>query len=203
MFRRLKFGGHYVASHEPSDLTEAAGGISINFVYRALSLLAKAESLVLELIRGGYFPNDKIEETKISEVQKVIDKYIFILKNSPENTKGRAGLQFYNRILEIAACEIEETLDPSLKEMALIDYMFEHMKERISINENVYERGLLKKEDKDIQIYIAVQQALFKLDAPMISYNLIRYKYPQWENPSDEELLKIEIKMTSNQKKET
>src|SRR3989344_7995427 len=27
-----------------------------------------AESLVLELIRGGYFPNDKIEESKIQKV---------------------------------------------------------------------------------------------------------------------------------------
>src|SRR5712691_4131671 len=34
-----------------------------------------AEPLVLELIRGGYFPNDKIEESKISDVQKIIDKY--------------------------------------------------------------------------------------------------------------------------------
>ncbi len=145
-----------------------------------------AESLVLELIRGGYFPNDKIEETKISDVQKVIDKYIFIFKNSPENKKGKAGLQFYNRLLEIASCEIEETLAPSIKEMSLIDYMFELMKERIKINENI-----LKNEEKDIQIYIAVQQALFKLDNPIISYNLIKYKYPQWDNPSEEELLKL------------
>ena len=39
-----------------------------------------AESLVLELIRGGHFPNDEIEESKIDDVQKLIDKYVFILK---------------------------------------------------------------------------------------------------------------------------
>ena len=38
-----------------------------------------AESLVLELIRGGHFPNDTIEESKINDVQKIINKYIFIL----------------------------------------------------------------------------------------------------------------------------
>ena len=150
-----------------------------------------AESLVLEFIRGGYFPNDKIEESKISEVQKIIEKYIFILKNSPENKKGKTGLQFYTKLIEIAACEIEETLSPSIKEMALIDYMFSLMRDRIKISENIYERNLLKKEEKDIQIYIAVQQALFKLDNPILSYNLIKYKYPYWDNPSSEELLKI------------
>src|SRR3990167_6222460 len=75
-----------------------------------------AESLILELIRGGHFPNDNIEESKITNVKNVIDKYIFVLKNSLENKKGKAGLQFYNWLLEIAACEIEETLAPCTKE---------------------------------------------------------------------------------------
>jgi len=150
-----------------------------------------AEPLVLEMIRGGYFPNNKIEESKISDAQKIIEKYVFTLKNSPENKKGKTGLQFYAKLLEITACEIEETLAPSIKEMALVDYMFSVMRERIKINDILYEKGLLKKEEKDIQIYIAVQQALFKLDEPIISYNLIKYKYPYWSNPSPEELLKI------------
>src|SRR3989344_8469315 len=79
-----------------------------------------AEALVMELIRGGYFPNDKIEESKIGDVQKIVDKYVFILKNSPPQKNGL----LYDRVLEIASCEIEETLAPSIKEMALIAYMF-------------------------------------------------------------------------------
>ncbi|OGZ64569.1 MAG: hypothetical protein A3A98_03370 [Candidatus Staskawiczbacteria bacterium RIFCSPLOWO2_01_FULL_40_39] len=160
-----------------------------------VSIENMAEPLVLECIRGGYFPNDKIEESKITDVQKILSKYIVILKNSPENISGKAGLNFYNRLLEIAACEIEETLAPSIKEMALIDYMFLQMQERIKVNENVYTRGVLKKEEKDIQIYIAVQQALFKLDVPIISYNLIKYKHPEWDNPSDQELSHISQNM--------
>jgi hypothetical protein len=149
-----------------------------------------AGPLVLELIRGGYFPNDKIEETKIKDVQHILEKYVFIFKNSPENKQGKIA-NFYSRLLEIAACEIEETLAPSIKEMALMDYMFEIMRSRIRVSDSVYQRGLLKKEETDIQIYIAVQQALFKLDAPIVSYNLLRYKYPYWNSPSQEELLKI------------
>jgi len=147
-----------------------------------------AESLVLELIRGGHFPNDKIEESKINEVQKIIDKYIFILKNNPENKAGKAGLNFYNWLIEVAACGIEETLSPAIREMALIDYMFSSMKEKIKISDKVFESGLLKKEDADIQIYIAVCQTLFKLDMPIISYNLIKYKYPGWHD-ADEQLV--------------
>ena len=147
-----------------------------------------AEGLVLDLIRGGYFPNDKIEESKIINVQKIIDKYIFILKNNLKEVKGAQGKIFYNSLLEIASCEIEEELSPSTKEMALVAYMFSKMKEGIKVNENVYKRNILKPEDKDTQIYIAVQQALFKLDDPIISYNIIQYNYPQWNNPTQEEL---------------
>jgi hypothetical protein len=147
-----------------------------------------AESLVLELIRGGLFPNDKIKESKILDVRKIIDKYVFILKNNPENKEGKAGMQFYNWLIEVAACEIEETLAPAIREMALIEYMFSAMKEKIKVSDKFYESGLLKKDETDIQIYIAVCQALFKLDKPIISYNLIKYKYPGWKK-SDEKLI--------------
>lgn len=150
-----------------------------------------AEMLVMELIRGGYFLNDRIEESKISDIQKIIEKYIFILSNAPGNKKNRSETKFYNQLLEIASCEVEENLDPSVKEMALVDYMFGQMRKRIKINEKIYEINLLKEEEKDIQIYIAAQQALFKFDEPMISYNLMKYKYPWWDNPSENNLYKI------------
>ena len=144
-----------------------------------------AESLVLELIRGGHFPNDKIKESKILDVQKIIDKYVFILKNNPENKSGKAGLRFYNWLIEVAACEIEEALAPSIREMALVDYMFESMKEKIKISEKIYESKILKREETNTQIYIAVCLALFKFDNPIISYNLIKQKYPEWPNATE------------------
>lgn len=145
-----------------------------------------AESLVLELIRGGYFPNDKIEESKVTDIQKIINKYVFILKNNPEYKSGSSGMIFYNWIIEMCSCEIEETLAPSIKEMALIDYMFDAMKKKIKVSDKFFEAGLLKKEFVDIQIYIAVCQTLFKLDKPMISYNLIKFKYPSWQRADDQ-----------------
>ena len=149
-----------------------------------------AEPLVLELIRGGHFPNDSIPETKIDSVQKILDKYIFILKNRPSTPNKRKELQLHNWILEVAACEIEETLSLTIKELSLIDYMFELMKERISVgNGNKAISIKMSKEEIDTQIYVAVQQALFKLDHPIISYNLLKHKYPQWNSASSELLM--------------
>ncbi len=142
-----------------------------------------AESLIMELIRGGHFPNDKIEEEKILETQRTIDKYKFILQNIPKAPREKLKLQLYNWLLEIAACEIEETLAPPIKEEALIDYMTELMQQRIKINA----------QEKNIQTYIAVQRALFNLDSPIISYNLIKKRFPNWAQlsvPAAQELAK-------------
>ena len=154
-----------------------------------------AESLVLELIRGGHFSNDQIEETKIGVVQKIIDKYIFIMKNNPESKSGKSGLEFYNWLIDVCACEIEETLAPSIREMALINYMFEAMKEKIKVSEKIYDAGLLKKEFTYVQIYIAVCQSLFKLDKPIMSYNLIKYRYPEWSRADEKLISEISQKM--------
>jgi len=151
-----------------------------------------AERLVLELIRGGHFPNDSIPESKIDEVQKVLDKYIFILNNKPKILNKRKELQLYNWTLEVAACEIEQTLYMPIREMALINYMFELMKQRVSVSKGALTvESEEKKQELNIQIYIAVQQALFKLDHPIITYNLLKYKYPQWNSASSEFLINI------------
>jgi gamma-glutamylcyclotransferase (GGCT)/AIG2-like uncharacterized protein YtfP len=136
--------------------------------------------LILELIRGGHFPNDRIPESKIEEIQKLINKYIFILENSPSRPKEKQKVHLYDWILGIAACEIEETLSPSIREKALIEYMTELMAERIRIREGILVFGGLTEEEKNTQIYIAVQKALLKLDLPIISYNLLKRRYPQW-----------------------
>ena len=149
-----------------------------------------AEPLVLELIRGGHFPNDKIEESKIKEVQKVLNKYIFILNNSSLKQK-KSKPRLYNWLSSIAACEIEEILTPSIKEKALINYMFESMKERIRVKERTIVIGGFKEEEINIQIYIAVHRALFNLDSPIISYHLLKYKYPEWKDLPEQKFNEI------------
>lgn len=150
-----------------------------------------SESLILELIRGGHFPNDNIEESKIQDIQNIIKKYVFIIKNNLENKQGNTGSIFYNWLLDVAACEIEEALVPAIREMALVEYMFWSMKEKIKVSDRIFQEKLLRQGDEDIQIYIAVCQALFKFDKPIISYNLLKYRYSTWKKPNQELILEI------------
>jgi hypothetical protein len=162
----------------------------INVANGNFSEIPIAEPLILELIRGGHFPNDKIEETKIKNVQKIINKYVFILNNKDENEK-KNKIQIYSWLSSIAACEIEEVISPPVKEMALINYMFEVMQEKIRLGQEILKNNKIDEKEKNIQIYIAVHQALFRLDWPIISYHLLIYKHPEWKNPSRDTLEKI------------
>lgn len=151
-----------------------------------------AELMVLELIRGGHFPNDKIPRTKIIEVEKVLKKYTYVLENNPleqdsASLKIKTKINFYNWVLEIAACEIEETIQPSLKENALIDLMVMVMEQRIRIDPRIS----LAEEEKKKQIYIAVHHSLFHLDASIICYRLLKFKYPQWVNHPPELIVEV------------
>jgi len=159
-----------------------------------------AESLILELIRGGHFPNNKIKESKIPQVQNIINKYVYILKNASSQEK-KSKIHLYTWLSEIAACEIEEALSPSLKERALIDYMFEIIKGKIRISEKLLKTKKITEQKKDIQTYIAVQRALFNLDSAIISYHLLKYYYSNWTSIDKEKLLEITENIYSIRKK--
>jgi len=151
-----------------------------------------AESLVLELIRGGHFPNDRIPETKIPRVQRSIDKYAYILNNTSYKKK-RSRIELYGWISAIAACEIEEILDPPIKEKALINYMFSVIGEKIKVNDGLE----ISKTDKNIQIYVAVNRALFNLDSAIISYYLLKYRYENWteKDSFDEDIYAVKSRL--------
>ena len=146
-----------------------------------------AEALVLESIRGGHLPNNQIPQSKFQDVQKILEKYIYILKNissaqDKSSSDVKLKVQFYNWLLEITACEIEETLAPPLKENALIDSMVNVMEERITLKP----ADIISQNEKRAQIYIAVLRTLFHLDAPIISYRLLKWEHPEWlEMPKD------------------
>ncbi len=152
-----------------------------------------AALFVQELIRGGHFPNDTVPENQIQDIQRSIDKYIFILENSPVPPRTKQKSQLHSWILGIAACEIEEILSSPIKENALIDYMTDAMQARIKVREGLFVIGGLKETTKRTQIYIAVQRALFRLDPPIISYHLLKKKFSDWSILSLPDLQEQEI----------
>lgn len=139
-----------------------------------------AEPFLQELIRGGHFPNEQILVTKIEEIQKIVEKYFYLLEHSPQDKAEKVLAEMRMWLLSIAASEIEETLAPPIRERALIEFMAQDMKDRVKLNGEIPIEG----EEKDLQIFVAVQRALFKLDEATITHHLIERKYQDWKAPS-------------------
>ena len=139
------------------------------------------EPLVMEVVRSGYFVSGRISKNKIPIAKQSLAKYIYILNNSPisEKMNGlniKEKVNFFNWILEIAACEIEEILQPSFKENALINMMTTSLYQKVKVKP----ANSINDEERLVQSYVAVHRALFSLDAPIITYNLIKYRHPRW-----------------------
>jgi len=146
-----------------------------------------AEPLVLELIRGGHFPNDQIPRNKIDNVEKILKKYIYILNNNSlsKTIKVKERINFYNWIIEICACEIEETLGQPAKENLLLNFMTEIITNRIQFGPKLE----MSSENKTIQTYVAAHRTLYDLDDPIVSYHLLKIYYPNWVE-ADQTLIK-------------
>src|SRR3989344_3489648 len=147
-----------------------------------------AENFLAELVRGGHFPNKKISFAQVDEIQTVIEKYIFIAEHS-RNRQKNGGRNSADWILSIAAVEIEEALSVPRRERALIELMTEDLEKNINLvaRKRDLERPLAEGE-KRLQIYVAVQKTLFKLDNFSIAYHILEKFYPDWETPSQETL---------------
>lgn len=136
---------------------------------------ALSETLVHDLVRGGYFKNGSIALSKVTGLEPVLGKYLFLLqaikKLAPmEQVRAREWL------IDIAGCEVEAYLDPPVREEALLGFMTEHMRRRIKIQDG------LSEQERENLIFIAVRQALFKLDESIITYQFINKYVPSWAN---------------------
>ena len=136
-----------------------------------------SEHLIKEMISAKYLENNKVPETKIIETSKIIEKYDLLYSGVEEQKGIKAAFDLYDWILGLAACEIEEILVPANKEKVFVRFMYDEMKRRIEIVSDK-----MTDEEKNLQIFIAVNRSLIKSDKPMLEYIILKLWYPEWKN---------------------
>lgn len=142
-----------------------------------------AKSLVTELVRANYLPNDTIPETKTIEVAQIIDKYIFLLDNLG-NTKKR---QLQDWLTSLASCEVEENLVPPKKNNGFVEMMYNYVKNNLVFDEKV----VLSDHDKKLQTYFAVQRVLLKSDRETLAFCAFRLFYSHWSTINQRQLYAV------------
>lgn len=158
---------------------------------RRLGLKTNADSiaapLIQELIRGGYLENNMVPENKIKKTVGIVNKYILLINyaNSGKEREEKERKKLLDWILSLASCEIEDLFMPRYKDEAMASYMYQIMNRSI-----VWSSKKMTKEEKSIQIYIAVQRTLLKSDRDIITYYIFNSYYPSWRDNISDKLIK-------------
>jgi len=147
-----------------------------------------AETITVELIRGGHLPNDTIPMERMDDIGTVLNKYLIFLETVSDYDffAVKQKINYTNFILETAACEIEEVLTNPVKEYGIINAMTFLLQERIKFIPNDF----LEKEEIRKYIFIATIKTLYDLDDRFIAYALLRRRFADW-NESDEKVKRI------------
>lgn len=147
-----------------------------------------AEPLIKELILGGYVKNRSLPESKIQEVNLIIDKFASLINRVYFIHNRKSKKNIFNWLICLCACEIEEHLAFQATEHALINFMYHTLNERI-----IFKGSNAHTNIRDIQIYIAILKNLVRFDADMISYNIFKYYYQEWHTLSAPQLENIAL----------
>ena len=144
-----------------------------------------SENLIKELIWARYLKNDSIAKVKISQVSRAINKYLFFLENLDNLPKGVSITQIRNWIWGIASSEIEETVDPSNRELYVV-----LMNEWFNSNYNWISNSIPKHE-REVQIYLAIHRSFTKSDEAVMRYHLLRKEFTNWDNATKDEVYQL------------
>lgn len=145
-----------------------------------------AETLVYELIRGRYLPNNQLPVSVIGRAAAVVERYQRLWAAlPPAEASGRGRLRdFWHALLSVELSELLASID---REEALGQLMFDVLHRDIPIDERV----MPDEGERFVQMSIAIHRALLKSDANIIRYHLFLHGHPEWRAADPEAVERI------------
>ncbi len=140
-----------------------------------------AEPLIKELIRSGHLANDTVPEGKVADVQKIIDNLNYLIERGIFKNEMEKD-EISEWLITISISAIEEELFPPAKEQMLSEATFSTIRSNLTLR-NVE----LSEEETDVQLFLAIQRALFRPDDDQLRYRLLKFMYPRWGAFNEEE----------------
>ncbi len=159
------------------------------------SALSMAQSLMKELIWGGYFKNDTIPQRKVEKVAQTIHKYLLLRDKITFGSRGKVFNQWQEWLLGVASAEIDQELTENFENEAWVEAMFNWFEERFDWADD------LDEEAKKGLLYVAIHRALVKSDNAIIRFRLLTNFYPQWGEADDKAVSELAEKMFSFREK--
>lgn len=131
-----------------------------------------ADSLITELLWARYIDSSLVDDAKVSHIQRIIDRYIYLKRHTFDTSAKPKGIP-WDTIVGLAASEIEEAIVSAKKRRALTDFFYQSIRPKIHIT---------SEDEKfvNMQTYIAVERAYDQADDPLILYHVMDMIAPDW-----------------------
>lgn len=147
-----------------------------------------AEPLIKEIIRAGHLKNDSVPESKIIEVERAVKNLVTLLdairENGTESEKEKEDLREW--LVKITVSAIEEMLFPPVKDTIQSSLMFRYIKNRLLMN------GItISENDRNLQLFIAIQKNLLRVEDDQLTYRLLKFVRPDWDTMSTADALAL------------
>ncbi len=135
-------------------------------IFENISRKNMGRELLIELIRAGYLSNDALPDVRVQEFEKIINRYIRIIKGIEEPAPLKTKLQ--NWLISVASVEIEEKLNPEqlAQEKIITRLVFGELLPAVAI------RGVSELEAKT-QLFIAILKTILKADEAALRLRLL------------------------------
>ena len=151
------------------------------FLTRTLSFHEKtniaplAEELITELTLAGYIKNSSVSHQNCKDIKHQIKRYYqaYWQYVKIERSLGKRQ-QFRSWILDVLSVRCEQIIQPNVRQFSFTHFAFTYLQQHIAVD--TIENQINQKIDPhehSIIIYIAIQQALLKLDRATIRTSLI------------------------------
>ncbi|HCR81429.1 hypothetical protein A2875_02600 [Candidatus Gottesmanbacteria bacterium RIFCSPHIGHO2_01_FULL_46_14] len=132
-----------------------------------------AENLMVELLWARYIDSSLVSDKTIAHIQKIIERYLSLRRTVFGGTAKIQSIS-WDTVLGVASAEIEETIVSPKKREALVNFLYQAVRPKITIPAK-------PAEFSNMQTYIAVERSYAQSDDALILYHLIRITQPSWQ----------------------
>jgi hypothetical protein len=133
-----------------------------------------ASTLLRELIWARYLPNNSVPKSKVREVEKIVAKYLYFLRNLDNIPEETSVSRVRAWIWGVASSEIEDVIDPSNREI-YVKLMYDWFNSYF-----IWDDKEIPEHEKEIQIYLSIHRSFPKSDDPIMRFHLLLREFPKW-----------------------
>jgi len=133
-----------------------------------------SEFLVREVLWAGYLGKEGVPISRVDKVGKIIEKYLYIIDRVKSNFDKETAKRLRDWLVGVCSAEIDRELVCCEKEDAIVGLMYQLVYDQVELVDDKSEQR------RDVQVYLAVQRALFKMDDEFLRFLLLKIFYPEW-----------------------